>query len=57
MLIAKLLDLKDEAGRRMLSTLLRNTLGVTSTDESLVRPMAELLARIHNDEHQYAQYD
>jgi hypothetical protein len=37
LLIGALMDLKDEAGRRMLSTLLRNTLGVLSTEEQLIR--------------------
>lgn len=53
--IGALMDLKDEAGRRMLSTLLRNTLGVLTTEESLIAPMTALLARIHPSEDEYTQ--
>ncbi len=52
-LIGALMDLKDEAGRRMLSTLLRNTLGVLSTEEQLIAPMTALLARIHTGEDEF----
>jgi tryptophan 2,3-dioxygenase len=52
-LIGALMDLKDEAGRRMLSTLLRNTLGVLSTEEQLIAPMTALLAKIHTGEDEF----
>jgi hypothetical protein len=39
----------------MLSTLLRNTLGVLTTEESLIAPMTALLARIHPSEDEYTQ--